>query len=129
MANLPFPNPRKPSFITIDLFDTWVKYCNAGSQRENHWKSRHADEPLTDQSVPIFFDEVILLEDDLHDNGEVQISVKLRVMPTCVFILSKLFLVDGVLPRQSERAACYRFCHKIFRYNMYENAVEGLHET
>jgi type 2A phosphatase activator TIP41 len=59
---------------------------------------------LTDQSIPILlFDEVVLLQDDLHDNGDVQVTVKLRVMPTCAYILSKLFLrLDGVLLRLRE---------------------------
>jgi type 2A phosphatase activator TIP41 len=94
-------------------------YGNAGS---SGWKKLEKSampmELLTDQSVPILlFDEVILLEDDLHDNGEVKLSVKLRVMPTCAFILSKLFLrVDGVLLRVRECRMLVDFGrHKLFR--------------
>ena len=56
---------------------------------------------LTDQSVPIlYFDSLVLLEDDLHDNGLVQYTVKVRVMPTCAYVLSRLFVrVDNVLVR------------------------------
>lgn len=56
---------------------------------------------LQDQSVPIlFFDDILLYEDDLHDNGQVQLSVKLRVMPTCAYCLERLWLrVDQVLVR------------------------------
>ena len=59
---------------------------------------------LTDQSVPIlYFDSVILYEDDLHDNGQVEYTVKVRVMPTCAYILCKLFLrIDHVLLRVRE---------------------------
>jgi hypothetical protein len=59
---------------------------------------------LTDQSVPIlYFDSVILMEDDLHDNGLVQYSIKVRVMPTCAYVLSRLFVrVDQVLIRVRE---------------------------
>jgi type 2A phosphatase activator TIP41 len=80
-------------------------YGVAGS---NGWKqlpkSAMPMQLLTDQSVPIlFFDEIILLEDDLHDNGEVKLTVKLRVMPTCAYVLSVLFVrVDGVLLRLRE---------------------------
>jgi type 2A phosphatase activator TIP41 len=73
---------------------------------------------LTDQSVPIlYFDEVILYEDDLHDNGEVQMSVKLRVMPTCAYILSKLFVrVDNVLLRLRESRLLVDFeSEKLYR--------------
>ena len=56
---------------------------------------------LTDQSVPIlYFDDLVLYEDDLHDNGQVEYTVKVRVMPTCAYVLSRLFLrVDNVLLR------------------------------
>jgi type 2A phosphatase activator TIP41 len=59
---------------------------------------------LTDQSVPIlFFDEIILFEDDLHDNGQVQFSIKLRVMPTCAYVLARMWIrVDRVLCRLRE---------------------------
>ena len=59
---------------------------------------------LKDQSVPILlYDDILLLQDDLHDNGDVQLSVKVRVMPSCAYVLSKLFLrLDGVLLRLRE---------------------------
>jgi len=59
---------------------------------------------LTDHTVPIlFFDEIMLYEDDLHDNGQTQFSVKLRVMPTCAYVLARLWLrVDNVMVRVRE---------------------------
>jgi TIP41-like family len=59
---------------------------------------------LTDQSVSIlFFDEIVLYEDDLHDNGQVQYSIKLRIMPTCAYVLARLFVrVDHVIVRVRE---------------------------
>jgi type 2A phosphatase activator TIP41 len=56
---------------------------------------------LTDRTQPIlYFDDVTLYEDDLHDNGQVQLSIKLRVMPTCFYLLQRLFLrVDRVIVR------------------------------
>ena len=61
-------------------------------------------ELLTDTSIPIlFFDEITLFEDDLHDNGQVQLSVKIRVMPTCAYVLARLWLrVDHVVIRVRE---------------------------
>jgi TIP41-like family len=61
-------------------------------------------ELLKDQTVPIlFFDDVILFEDDLHDNGIAHYSIKLRVMPTCAYILARLFIrVDNVILRLRE---------------------------
>ena len=59
---------------------------------------------LTDQNAPIlFFDEIVLYEDDLHDNGHVQYSIKLRIMPTCAYILARLWVrVDQVVVRVKE---------------------------
>ena len=56
---------------------------------------------LTDQSVPIlYYDQVDLYEDDLHDNGFIEYGVKVRVMPQCIYVLARLFLrVDNVLVR------------------------------
>ena len=61
-------------------------------------------ELLTDTSIPIlFFDEVTLFEDDLHNNGQVQFTVKLRVMPSCAYVLARLWLcVDNVVIRVRE---------------------------
>lgn len=51
---------------------------------------------LRAQDDILFYDDFILYQDDLQDCGETQFSVKIRVMPTCWFVLSRLFLrVDG----------------------------------
>ncbi len=72
---------------------------------------------LTDQTAPIlFFDQLVLLEDDLHDNGQMQFTVKVRVMPTCVYVLSQLFVrVDQVLIRVRESRWLVQFGGTIFR--------------
>jgi type 2A phosphatase activator TIP41 len=59
---------------------------------------------LTDQSVPIlYFDHLVLVEDDLHDTGQMQYICKVRVMPTCAYILSQLLVrVDHVVVRVRE---------------------------
>ena len=59
---------------------------------------------LTDQTQPIlYFDDVNLYEDDMHDNGYSSLRCKLRVMPSCFFILLTLFVrVDHVLLRVRE---------------------------
>ena len=40
----------------------------------------------------LFFDEVVLFEDELADNGTAQLSVKIRCMPSGFFILQRFFL-------------------------------------
>jgi type 2A phosphatase activator TIP41 len=59
---------------------------------------------LTDVTVPIlFFDEVVMYEDDLHDNGQVSLTAKIRVMPSCAYVLSRLYCrVDEVVVRCRE---------------------------
>lgn len=53
------------------------------------------------QPEPILlFDEVVLYEDELADNGISLLTVKIRVMPERLFILCRFFLrLDGVLFR------------------------------
>lgn len=48
----------------------------------------------------LFYDEVILYEDELADNGTSLLTVKVRVMPSGWFLLLRFWLrVDGVLMR------------------------------
>lgn len=59
---------------------------------------------LTDTTEPILlFDENILYEDELADNGLAQLSVKIRVMPKCFLVLMRFYLrVEKVLLRSAE---------------------------
>nr|AHB86965.1 TIP41-like family protein [Sedum alfredii] len=51
----------------------------------------------------LFYDEVILYEDELADNGVSLLTVKVRVMPSSWFLLLRFWLrVDGVLIRLRE---------------------------
>jgi len=65
---------------------------------------------LRDQTLPIlYYHDVTLYEDDLHDNGHVQLNIKIRVMPTCFLVLQRLVVrVEGVLARCRETRL---FCH------------------
>uniref|UniRef100_A0A1B6C2K4 TIP41-like protein n=1 Tax=Clastoptera arizonana TaxID=38151 RepID=A0A1B6C2K4_9HEMI len=55
-------------------------------------------ERLKQKEQILFFHELTLFEDELHDNGIASSSVKMRVMPSGFFILLRFFLrVDGVL--------------------------------
>ncbi|KAL4608724.1 TIP41-like protein-like [Arapaima gigas] len=57
-------------------------------------------EKLKTREQIMFFEDVLLFEDELHDHGVSMISVKIRVMPTSFFVLLRFFLrVDGVLIR------------------------------
>ncbi|KAL5788156.1 hypothetical protein ACOSP7_005105 [Xanthoceras sorbifolium] len=55
---------------------------------------------LASKEPILFFDEVVLYEDELADNGVSLLTVKVRVMPSCWFLLLRFWLrVDGVLIR------------------------------
>ena len=57
-------------------------------------------EKLKIQEKILFFDEVVLYEDELDDNGCTKLSVKMRVMPSGFFILQRFYLrVDKTLIR------------------------------
>lgn len=64
----------------------------------------------TDKEMPVqkllrpdpilFFDELVLFEDELGDNGISLLTTKIRVMPTCLLLLSRFFLrIDNVIFR------------------------------
>ena len=58
-----------------------------------------------------------LYEDDLHDNGQVTLTCKIRVMPTVVFCLERLWVrVDGVMLRVRDTRVSLEFVSgKVYR--------------
>uniref|UniRef100_A0A7N0ZRB5 TIP41-like protein n=1 Tax=Kalanchoe fedtschenkoi TaxID=63787 RepID=A0A7N0ZRB5_KALFE len=55
---------------------------------------------LASKEPILFYDEIILYEDELADNGVSLLTVKVRVMPSSWFLLLRFWLrVDGVLMR------------------------------
>ncbi|CAH1229609.1 TIPRL [Branchiostoma lanceolatum] len=57
-------------------------------------------EKLKQRERIVYFEEVVLFEDELADNGCSTLSVKIRVMPTSFFLLMRFFLrVDNVIIR------------------------------
>ncbi|KAI8752644.1 TIP41-like protein [Biomphalaria glabrata] len=66
-------------------------------------------EKLKQKEIIHFYEDVLLFEDELSDNGTSILNVKMRVMPTSFFILLRLFVrVDQVLIRMNET----RFYHE-----------------
>lgn len=67
------------------------------------FKQSDAEIPLELLKRPdpiLFFDDVILYEDELADNGIAMLSVKIRVMPSRLLLLSRFFMrLDDVLLR------------------------------
>ena len=57
-------------------------------------------ELLKRQDPILFFDEVMLYEDEMADNGITMLSCKIRVMPQRLLLLSRFFMrLDNVLVR------------------------------
>ncbi|CAI2188976.1 2696_t:CDS:2 [Funneliformis geosporum] len=58
----------------------------------------------------LFYNEMILFEDELADNGTALLNVKIRVMPSGFFILQRFFLrVDEVLFRMNDTRVYHEF--------------------
>ena len=71
---------------------------------------------LTQRDPILFFHEAVLYEDELDDNGVTIASVKVRVMPTCWFVLFRFWLrVDGVLLRLREARVMATFGGRVVR--------------
>ncbi|XP_044126052.1 TIP41-like protein [Bufo gargarizans] len=86
-------------------------------------------EKLKAREQIMFFEEVLLFEDELHDHGVSSLSVKIRVMPSSFFILLRFFLrVDGVLIRMSD-TRLYHESDKTFmlrEYTSRESQISNL---
>ncbi|KAI6127415.1 TIP41-like family-domain-containing protein [Pisolithus croceorrhizus] len=71
------------------------------------------DIPLAELTRPdpiLFYAEIPLYEDELHDNGSSNLLVRIRVMPTCFFILARFILrVDNVLFRVHDTRIYHSF--------------------
>ncbi|THH12236.1 hypothetical protein EW145_g109 [Phellinidium pouzarii] len=69
--------------------------------------------PLAELTRPdpiLFYAEIPLFEDELHDNGSSHLVVRIRVMPGCIFILSRFTLrVDDVLFRTFDTRIYHSF--------------------
>eukprot|EP00123_Amoebidium_parasiticum_P017921 comp24031_c3_seq1/m.43015 comp24031_c3_seq1/g.43015 ORF comp24031_c3_seq1/g.43015 comp24031_c3_seq1/m.43015 type:complete len:254 (-) comp24031_c3_seq1:531-1292(-) len=62
------------------------------------------------QEKILFYDDVILYEDELDDSGSVRLNVRVRVMPSGFFVLQRLYMrVDGVMVRINDTRVHHRF--------------------
>ncbi|WVQ98219.1 hypothetical protein IAU59_005342 [Kwoniella sp. CBS 9459] len=72
-------------------------------------------DPVLDRIL--FYDDVPLYEDELHDHGESILNARIRVMPHSFFILARLFVrVDDVLFRMYDVRVYHAFgSHEVVR--------------
>ncbi|RXW25420.1 hypothetical protein EST38_g438 [Candolleomyces aberdarensis] len=85
---------------------------------ESKWIAADPEDPsqaipmaeLTRPDPILFYAEIPLFEDELHDNGSSALLVRIRVMPGCLFILARFTLrVDNVLFRQFDTRIYHSF--------------------
>ncbi|CAG7722799.1 unnamed protein product [Allacma fusca] len=70
-------------------------------------------EKLKQRENILFYEELSLYEDELHDNGTSNLSVKIRVMPSGFFILQRFFLrVDSVMAKICDTRVHYEAGNK-----------------
>lgn len=77
----------------------------------------------------LFFDEVDLYEDELGDNGMSLLSIKIRVMPARLLLLSRFFLrLDDVIFRVRDTRVYVEFqTGQVIRdYSVMEGAYSTL---
>ncbi|KAF5302934.1 hypothetical protein FQA39_LY02114 [Lamprigera yunnana] len=87
-------------------------------------------ERLKEREKILFYQELMLFEDELHDNGIAACTVKIRVMPSSYFVLLRYFLrVDGVLVRINDTRYFHDFStnYVLREYTSKESSVKELH--
>lgn len=81
---------------------------------ETEWQTldKAMDKSILLEREPIlFFADVPLYESELDDNGSSQLSTKVRVMPSCWYVLQRFFLrVDKQLVRVRDTRILCKFC-------------------
>ncbi|KAF7432689.1 hypothetical protein PC9H_004631 [Pleurotus ostreatus] len=111
---------QMPTTVATKPYD-WT-YTTTYSGHPSHsgsdgWKIDESLQiPMAELTRPdpiLFFAEVPLFEDELHDNGTASYTIKIRVMPTCIFLLARFTLhVDNVLFRMHDTRMYHSFASK-----------------
>ncbi|KAG9011520.1 hypothetical protein FRB94_008089 [Tulasnella sp. JGI-2019a] len=105
---MPQTSPTKPYDWTYTT--TYPGHRTDGGAKSSTIKFSPADPENPSHCIPLaqlarkdpilYYTEVPLFESELDDNGSSRLIVRLRVMPTCFFLLNRFFLrVDNVLFR------------------------------
>ncbi|KAK5127816.1 hypothetical protein LTR85_004932 [Meristemomyces frigidus] len=94
---------------------------------------------LTRPDPILFFDAVDLYEDELADNGMSLLSIKVRVMPERLLLLSRFFLrLDGVIVRirdtrvyieHATNKVIRQYTAKEERYDVVQEKLKGMREN
>ncbi|XP_028039183.1 TIP41-like protein isoform X2 [Bombyx mandarina] len=101
MQARPYAEKLKKSFDWTFCTD----YKGSISDNITVWETEESIdfELLKQKNQILFYHDLTLFEDELHDHGVSKLSVKIRVMPSYWFVLLRYFLrVDDVLVRSNE---------------------------
>lgn len=83
---------------------------------------------LKEKEAILFYQELMLYEDELHDNGIASCTVKIRVMPSSYFVLLRYFLrVDNVMVRVNDTRVFHDF-NTNYLLREYTNKEHGFQE-
>lgn len=134
---------------TVKKFDWSYSTDYKGTTRpgnaQGEWQSVEQDQApirtdLLMRPDPIlFFDSVDLYEDELADNGIALLSIKIRVMPERLLLLSRFFLrLDGVVVRirdtrvyieHASQRVIRQYTEKEERYEVVQGKLRGRREN
>ncbi|XP_022909225.1 TIP41-like protein [Onthophagus taurus] len=85
-------------------------------------------EKLKEREKILFYQDLMLYEDELHDNGIASCTVKIRVMPSSFFVLLRYFLrVDNVMVRVNDTRLFHEFSTN-YILREYTNRESGFQE-
>ena len=77
----------------------WTAFCVKIRDVQHKYEFINVDKLMRREPI-LFFQNLILFEDELSDNGCAQLSVKLRAMKSCFLLLLRFYLrVDDVMVR------------------------------
>ncbi|KAI1796138.1 type 2A phosphatase activator TIP41 [Ganoderma leucocontextum] len=118
LSQIPMPKtvPTKPYDWTYTTL--YPGHLEPTASKTIDWEPAERNNPnhaipmaeLTRQDPILFYAEIPLYEDELHDNGASHLLVRIRVMPTCIFILQRFTLrVDNVLFRTYDTRIYHSF--------------------
>ena len=103
-----FSSPYAGTILSKQNNSSDNKSHNNSSSIKRIINNRHQWQPLPQSQIPfhllqdtsqpiLLYDDIHLFEDDLHDNGESSLNIKIRIMPKCWYVLQRLFVrVDYV---------------------------------
>ncbi|KAJ8515794.1 hypothetical protein ONZ45_g6848 [Pleurotus djamor] len=112
------PMPKTVATKPYDWTYTTTYSGHCLSQDTDPWDVADIEDPakaipiaeLTRPDPILFYAEIPLFEDELHDNGTASSLIKIRVMPTCIFLLCRFTLhVDNVLFRMHDTRIYHSF--------------------